>query len=39
MAEQRVTVTLEGEALEPVKQIAGPRGVSAMSAPRAATPR
>lgn len=29
MAKQRVTVTLEGEALDLVKQIAGPRGVSA----------
>lgn len=29
MAKQRVTVTLEGDALELVKQIAGPRGVSA----------
>ena len=29
MAKQRVTVTLEGDALELVKEIAGPRGVSA----------
>jgi hypothetical protein len=29
VAKQRVTVTLEGDALELVKEIAGPRGVSA----------
>lgn len=29
MAKQRVTVTLEGDALDLVKEIAGPRGVSA----------